>query len=148
MLQRIIDFILVGFIVFLSIVVGVGAVQKEQGEHLPNTTNRQTTGTTTTPTPVVTANSKTPGIPTVLSLAEISKHNQKSDCWLLINNQVYDVTSFLRLHPGGSSTIIPFCGSEATSAFKSQNGQGSHSSRADGMLADYFLGSLNQAVSK
>lgn len=146
MLQRIIDFTFFGFIVFLSVVVGVGAVQKEQGEHLPNTPNGQTTDGTATPAPTV--NSKTPSVTMVLSLSEISKHNQKSDCWLLINNQVYDVTSFLRLHPGGSSTIIPFCGGEATSAFNSQNGQGSHSSRADAMLADYFLGSLNQTVSK
>ena len=44
---------------------------------------------------------------TVLDLKEISKHSKSSDCWLLINGKVYDITSYFGEHPGGSSTMSP-----------------------------------------
>lgn len=37
-----------------------------------------------------------------LSLNEISRHRLASDCWLIINNQVYNITSYLSVHPGGT----------------------------------------------
>jgi len=81
-----------------------------------------------------------------LSLEEIAKHNNTSDCWLLINNNIYNVTSFLSAHPGGAGTIIPYCGKEATQAFKTKDVGQPHSSSAASMLADYYIGTLNQKV--
>ena len=34
---------------------------------------------------------------------EISNHNSPSDCWIVIEDQVWDVTSFAPEHPGGAS---------------------------------------------
>jgi len=81
-----------------------------------------------------------------LNLAEIAKHNNPSDCWLLINNKVYDVTSFLGAHPGGAGTITPYCGKEATQAFETKDIGRPHSSRAASMLNDYYVGDLNQTI--
>ena len=80
---------------------------------------------------------------TSYTTATIAQHNSESSCWLIINNKVYDVTSFLSEHPGGASTILPFCGKEATHAFdtKDQSG-GGHSSEATNLLQDYLIGSL------
>ncbi len=45
-----------------------------------------------------------------IDLQTLSKHNSKSDCWIVYNNKVYDITSYLPRHPGGPSTITPTCG--------------------------------------
>ncbi|PAV19486.1 cytochrome b2 [Pyrrhoderma noxium] len=42
----------------------------------------------------------------VLTLAEVSKHNSRSSCWVIIRNKVYDVTDFLSEHPGGAKIIL------------------------------------------
>jgi len=83
-----------------------------------------------------------------LSLAEIAKHNNSNDCWLLINNKVYNVTSFLSAHPGGAGTIIPHCGQEATQAFNTKDIGRPHSGSAASMLASYYIGDLNQQTSQ
>ena len=35
------------------------------------------------------------------TLQEIAKHSSHDDCWIIIRNKVYDVTSFVDKHPGG-----------------------------------------------
>ena len=88
--------------------------------------------------------------PTTATLAltaiELAKHNSSQSCWLLISGKIYDVTSFLRQHPGGIRTILPTCGTDATIAYATRGGTGSHSSSADAMLAAYYLGNLNQTI--
>lgn len=32
---------------------------------------------------------------------EIEKHDSEKDCWIVVNGNVYDVTSVLSWHPGG-----------------------------------------------
>lgn len=41
---------------------------------------------------------------------EIEKHNKEDDCWLVIDNTVYDVTSVLKWHPGGVHPIMGHAG--------------------------------------
>lgn len=88
-----------------------------------------------------------------LSLSEIAKHNKQSDCWLLINSKVYNITSYFGSHPGGNSTMSATCGKDATAAYMtkdpyaSTSGRSSaHSGGAQGLLANYFIGNLNQTV--
>lgn len=54
----------------------------------------------------------------VFPVAEVMKHNTLEDCWIAIEGHVYDVSEFLRKHPGGAARIFRFAGSDATSAFK------------------------------
>lgn len=77
------------------------------------------------------------------SMAKISSHNSKEDCWLLINNKVYDVTSFISSHPGGSA-ILQGCGKDATELYETRPmGSGTpHSSNARDMLKEYYIGDL------
>ena len=81
-----------------------------------------------------------------LSNAELVKHNSRKSCWLLISGKIYDVTTFLDAHPGNASAILPTCGTDATAAYATRGGNGSHSSSATAMLADYYIGDLNQTV--
>lgn len=52
---------------------------------------------------------------------EIMKHNTLNDCWVAIHGQVFDVSEFLQLHPGGSSRILKFAGGDATKSFDSMH---------------------------
>ncbi len=83
-----------------------------------------------------------------LTAAEISKHNNAGDCWLLIGGKVYNVTEFIPMHPGGESTIIPYCGQDATVAFDTKGGRGAHSQNAQNLLASYYIGNLNSSVNQ
>lgn len=81
-----------------------------------------------------------------LTAATVAQHATAQDCWLIINRTVYAVTSYLNKHPGGRSIIIPFCGQDATTAFATKAGQGSHSSTAAQELASLSIGQLNSTA--
>lgn len=59
---------------------------------------------------------------TTYTLAEIALHNTKSSCWTTINGGVYDVTSWIAVHPGGASAIVALCGIDGSDAFNRQHG--------------------------
>lgn len=48
---------------------------------------------------------------------EVAKHNKKDDCWVIVDGQVLDVTSFLPDHPGGEKAILLYAGRDATEEF-------------------------------
>jgi nitrate reductase (NAD(P)H) len=41
---------------------------------------------------------------------EIEKHDKEADCWIVVDNKVYDATSVLAWHPGGKATILAHAG--------------------------------------
>ncbi|KAL1968812.1 hypothetical protein VTN77DRAFT_1173 [Rasamsonia byssochlamydoides] len=53
----------------------------------------------------------------LLSAQEISRHNTPTDCWIVIDGQVWDVTDFHEQHPGGSAIILKYAGRDATKAY-------------------------------
>jgi Cytochrome b5-like Heme/Steroid binding domain len=91
-----------------------------------------------TPTGVAARQPTGSGASVVLSAAEVAKHNSSSDCWLIIENKVYDVSKYLISHPGGRAVIIQYCGTEATHAFETVN----HSRIARIHLDSIYLGDL------
>lgn len=50
------------------------------------------------------------------TMEEVSKHAVESDCWLVINGMIIDVTTFIPQHPGGK-VIVKGCGKDATTYF-------------------------------
>jgi len=48
---------------------------------------------------------------------EVAKHNTASDCWIILNGEVLDVTFFLNEHPGGDKAILGFAGRDASVMF-------------------------------
>jgi len=75
------------------------------------------------------------------TLADVAMHHTKNDCYLAINNKVYDVSSYISFHPGGSRTIISRCGMEVTGIFASI-----HSNFAWDLLSKYKVGSISQTA--
>ena len=49
--------------------------------------------------------------------AEVAQHNSSDDCWIIVNDNVYDVTAFLPEHPGGSGVVVDEAGRDSTAAF-------------------------------
>ncbi len=80
-----------------------------------------------------------------LTLTEVSLHSTPDDCWMIVENKVYDVTAYIAMqkHPGGVA-ILEGCGKEATELFMTRPmGSGTaHSSQAQTMLQQYYLGEL------
>lgn len=54
---------------------------------------------------------------------DISSHNNKNDCWMIIDGQTYDLTSFIDSHPGGKA-ILKGCGKDATEMYKGVSAHG------------------------
>mmetsp|Transcript_117198 Transcript_117198/g.250439 ORF Transcript_117198/g.250439 Transcript_117198/m.250439 type:complete len:81 (-) Transcript_117198:137-379(-) len=48
---------------------------------------------------------------------EVAQHATEKDCWVVVGDQVYDVTNFLADHPGGKKAIMLFAGKDATEEF-------------------------------
>ncbi|NMB84105.1 cytochrome b5 domain-containing protein [Candidatus Roizmanbacteria bacterium] len=94
------------------------------------------TGAISFPTPTNAAAKKI----ATFSHAEVAKHNNVDDCWLMYQNNVYNVSDYLNRHPGGSNIIVPYCGKDATSAFLTKGGRGSHSQRAFQELESLRIG--------
>ena len=51
------------------------------------------------------------------TLDEVSKHNTANDLWLVVDNVVYNVTTFLHNHPGGQDALLYNGGKDATEYF-------------------------------
>lgn len=51
------------------------------------------------------------------TMAEVKKHDKESDCWIVMEGRVYDVTHWLQRHPGGSDRILLYAGKDASDAF-------------------------------
>lgn len=78
----------------------------------------------------VAAAKQTSGVPDKkFTRQEIEKHSSKEDCWLVINGNVYDSTSVLSWHPGGSATLLANAGKlslDVTSQFESIHDEYAH----------------------
>lgn len=128
--------IIIGIAVLAIIVIFVSS-------HRNNTSNGAVTETpavspsTTTPSAPVTTT--TTAAPNTFTLAQIATHNNASSCWTTINGGVYDVTSWINQHPGGSEAILSLCGKDGSVAF---NGQHGGQARQASELATFKIGTL------
>lgn len=52
-----------------------------------------------------------------ISATELRKHNTVQDCWIALNGEVYDITAFLQMHPGGVARLMEVAGGDATEKF-------------------------------
>ncbi|ODV63359.1 Irc21p [Ascoidea rubescens DSM 1968] len=48
---------------------------------------------------------------------ELKKHNKEEDCWICIHNKVYNITSYLKYHPGGVDYLMKCAGKDGTLLF-------------------------------
>jgi cytochrome b involved in lipid metabolism len=137
------------WIVILVVVVGLG-IWLLLGNSLSQQPASTQNNNSTTTTGVVPDNNQVPSnqAPTStgkldssknLTMAEVAKHGTAESCFTVINGFVYDLTSFIDKHPGGSQKILPICGKDGTSAFNSKH---SGQTKPEQTLAQLKIGIL------
>ena len=84
---------------------------------------------------------KDTGAKKLFTMDEVRKHNNEHDCWIIINDRVYDATKYLEHHPGGADSIVINAGEDATEDFVAI-----HSMKATKMLEDYYIGDLDKSA--
>ena len=76
-----------------------------------------------------------------LRTAEVSTHKSIDDAWVIVDGAVYDVTSFLKSHPGGVSVTEEHLGQDISNVIRSDEVH-RHSSTAYKLLELYKIGEL------
>jgi hypothetical protein len=98
----------------------------------PTASSAPTQQATPTPSPTLTTQSSVG-----YTRQQVEANNTATKCWSIINDNVYDLTKWIKSHPGGQSAITFICGIDGTNAFLAQHrGQSSPFSR----LASFYLG--------
>lgn len=78
-----------------------------------------------------------------LSISEIKTHNSKTDCWSIVNGNVYNLTSYVKNHPGGEAVLANICGKDGSKAFANQHNS---QSKPNNVLKSFLLGSLGSSI--
>ena len=76
-----------------------------------------------------------------ITIDELRKHDNDTDPWFVVNNEVYSGTAFLKDHPGGAQSIVSAAGLDTTDEFMAI-----HSETAKAMMPTYHLGTLDSAA--
>jgi len=115
--------------------------------YIQNPTTAKPVVPSVTPLPVAPITPPASSVGTYTS-AEVSVHKTSANCWIIISDKIYNVTSFLSQHPGGVSTITPYCGADSTVAFQThgRNGGTNHTAYAYSLLPTYYVGTLSVVV--
>ena len=56
-------------------------------------------------------------MPKTFTYNDVQQHRSADSCWVVLYGNVYDVTSFLPDHPGGSKIILQLAGTDATEEY-------------------------------
>jgi|LGOV01.1.fsa_nt_gb linoleoyl-CoA desaturase len=72
------------------------------------------------------------------SWTEIKKHNRQNDCWIVIDQFVYDITPWIKEHPGGNVFTI-LAGEDATAMFYSN-----HFKASKNLLQKFLIGTIEE----
>lgn len=78
------------------------------------------------------------------TLAEVKSHNDSKSNWIVIHNNVYDVTEFLNEHPGGEEVLLEQGGKDGSEAFEDVG----HSSDARELMKKYKIGEIVESECK
>lgn len=73
---------------------------------------------------------------------EVARHCTPDSCWVLLGTRVYDVTAFLRMHPGGEALIRSRAGKDLSGELEGPPHR--HSENARRWMEQYYIGELDR----
>ncbi|EPY49791.1 cytochrome b5 [Schizosaccharomyces cryophilus OY26] len=73
-----------------------------------------------------------------VSVEEVLKHNTREDLWIVVKDNVFDITKFIEAHPGGEEVLVDLAGQDASGPFEDVG----HSEDAQEMLKNFHVGKL------
>jgi cytochrome b involved in lipid metabolism len=76
-----------------------------------------------------------------LTLATVATHNSEADCWIHLNNKVYNLTEYAPKHPGGKGKILKYCGSGLDS-IKNHPGGDLLGAVIKAIISPYYVGDI------
>lgn len=79
------------------------------------------------------------------TLADVQANATESSCYTTINGNVYDITKFVSVHPGGVKAITRVCGNDGTSVFMKKHGQ---DEKPNLILRSMQIGVLSSDIAK
>lgn len=80
----------------------------------------------------------------LISFREIEKHTKENDCWVVFYDKVYDLSKWIKSHPGGADIILQYTGKDATQIFESFHSK-------DLLITlpqHYFIGNIDKSTIK
>lgn len=82
-----------------------------------------------------------------LNLSEVQKHSTAEDCWVVIDQKVYDVTAFIKEDAKHARALEGKCGKDVSQGWhtKSPMIQKEHSKKAQLQAKKYLVGQLDEA---
>jgi uncharacterized membrane protein/predicted heme/steroid binding protein len=128
-------------LLILVFLVGHSGAEATWGGRLQSvaTDNQATVVPPSTELPAPSEASVAPVVASGFTLDEVAQHATVDDCWVAVDGIVYDLSGYSTSHPGGASRIEGICGTDATSAFRTQHGTQGSPNRT---LAGFEIGLL------
>ena len=77
------------------------------------------------------------------SASQVAEHNCLSDAWVVYGNKVFDITEFLKIHPGGDEITLEHLGKDVTDVLNSEILH-RHSDNAIQLMTQYCVGELDK----
>lgn len=113
----------------VALMLVIGAIVFIKGDSKQNPVLNESTNTASS---TITTNTDTATASTTGSVAsstvktykmsDIAMHKDSSSCWTAISGEVFDLTTWIKQHPGGDKAILSICGIDGTKAFEGQHG--------------------------
>lgn len=60
----------------------------------------------------------------LVSAQELASHDSARDCWVALHGDVYDLTTYAKRHPGGSSSIANLAGTDGIQSYSDFHSSG------------------------
>lgn len=116
-------------VVVLSVIVGHSGAEATWADRI---SSNQSDELPTEPDPNASAGNG-------ITAEEVMLHSTVTDCWSVVNGNVYDLTSYVSTHKGGAGVIEAICGKDGTKAFSGQhNGEAKPQTDLSALLVGPF----------